>query len=101
MGLAAIENQVISWDKIEDNGKYYVEGDQDHIEDGRNGHGLVDMRKLSRSPLICFYNLAYDLTLSGMRPMLENFGFGKKTEFDEHRIQWSFTRQKMEIGLQR
>ena len=37
------------------------------------------MRKaIAESSDVYFYNLAYDLTLSGMRPMLENFGFGKK-----------------------
>ena len=82
VGLAAIENQVISWDKkIEDNGKYYVEGDPRPYRGWKeNGHGLVDMRKaIAESSDVYFYNLAYDLTLSGMRPMLENFGFGKKT----------------------
>tara|TARA_B100001057_G_scaffold125649_1_gene124360 strand:- start:149 stop:1960 length:1812 start_codon:yes stop_codon:yes gene_type:complete len=82
VGLAAIENRVISWEKkIRDNGKYFVEGDPRPYRGWKeNGHGNVDMRKaIIESSDVYFYNLAYDLTLSGIKPMLENFGFGKKT----------------------
>ena len=47
VGLAAIENRVISWEKkIRDNGKYFVEGDPRPYRGWKeNGHGNVDMRK--------------------------------------------------------
>ena len=82
VGLAAIENKVISWEKkIRDNGKYFVEGDPRPYRGWKeNGHGNVDLRKaIIESSDVYFYNIAYDLTLSGIKPMLENFGFGKKT----------------------
>lgn len=82
VGLAAIENRVISWEKkIRDNGKYFVEGDPRPYRGWKeNGHGNVDLRKaIIESSDVYFYNIAYDLTLSGIKPMLENFGFGKKT----------------------
>ena len=42
MGLAAIENEVISWDKkIKDDGKFYVEGTPGPIEAGKR----MDMEK--------------------------------------------------------
>ena len=82
VGLAAIENRVISWEKkIRDNGKYFVEGDPRPYRGWKeNGHGNVDLRKaIIESSDVYFYNIAYDLTLSGIKPMLESFGFGKKT----------------------
>ena len=50
----------------------------DHIEDGRKWSWTSRYEESYReSSDVYFYNLAYDL-ISGMRPMLENFGFGKK-----------------------
>ena len=101
VGLAAIENRVISWEKkIRDNGKYFVEGDPRPYRGWKeNGHGNVDLRKaIIESSDVYFYNIAYDLTLSGIKPMLENFGFGKKTGLTPFESSGLLPNKKWKLG---
>jgi penicillin-binding protein 2 len=101
VGLAAIENKVISWEKkIRDNGKYFVEGDPRPYRGWKeNGHGNVDLRKaIIESSDVYFYNIAYDLTLSGIKPMLENFGFGKKTGLTPFESSGLLPNKKWKLG---
>jgi penicillin-binding protein 2 len=101
VGLAAIENEVISWEKkIKDNGKFYVDGDPRPYRGWKeNGHGRVDMRKaIAESSDVYFYNIAYDLTLSGIRPMLDNFGFGKKTGLTDFEANGLLPDKKWKLG---
>ena len=101
IGLAAIENGVISWDKkIKDDGKFYVEGDPRPYRGWKeSGHGRVDMRKaIAESSDVYFYNLAYDLTLSGIRPMLDSFGFGKKTGLIDSEAEGLLPDKKWKLG---
>ena len=101
IGLAAIENEVISWEtKIEDNGKFYVEGDPRPYRGWKEyGHGKVDMRKaIAESSDVYFYNIAYDLTLSGIRPMLESFGFGKKAGLSDSEASGLLPNKEWKLG---
>ena len=101
VGLAAIENEVISWDKkIKDDGKFYVEGDPRPYRGWKeNGHGKVDMRKaIAESSDVYFYTIAYDLTLAGIRPMLDSFGFGKKTGLTDFEANGLLPDKKWKLG---
>ena len=101
VGLAAIENKVISWDKkIKDNGKFYVEGDPRPYRGWKeNGHGRVDMRKaIAESSDVYFYTIAFDLTLSGIRPMLDSFGFGRKTGLTDFEANGLLPDKKWKLG---
>ena len=101
VGLAAIENEVISWDKkIKDDGKFYVEGDPRPYRGWKeNGHGKVDMRTaIADSSDVYFYTIAYDLTLAGIRPMLDSFGFGKKTGLTDFEANGLLPDKKWKLG---
>ncbi len=101
VGLAAIENKVISWDKkIKDDGKFYVEGDPRPYRGWKeNGHGRVDMRKaIAESSDVYFYTIAFDLTLSGIRPMLDSFGFGRKTGLTDFEANGLLPDKKWKLG---
>ena len=101
VGLAAIENEVISWDKtIKDDGEFYVEGDPRPYRGWKeNGHGRVDMRKaIAESSDVYFYNIAFDLTLAGIRPMLDSFGFGKKTGLTDFEANGLLPDKKWKLG---
>ncbi len=101
VGLAAIENEVISWDKtIKDDGEFYVEGDPRPYRGWKeNGHGRVDMRKaIAESSDVYFYTIAFDLTLAGIRPMLDSFGFGKKTGLTDFEANGLLPDKKWKLG---
>ena len=101
VGLAAVEKKVISWDKkIKDDGEYFVEGDPRPFRGWKeDGHGQVDMKKaIVESSDVYFYNIAYDLTLSGIKPMLESFGFGQKTGLNEFESSGLLPDKKWKLG---
>jgi len=101
IGLAALENEIIKWDKqIQDNGEFFVDGDPRPYRGWREeGHGLVNMKKaIAESSDVYFYNLAFDLTLSGIRPMLNEFGFGKKTGLIEEESSGLLPDKKWKLG---
>ena len=66
IGLAALEEQVITWDeKINDQGEFFVEGDDRPYRGWKEeGHGFVNMESaIAESSDVYFYNIAFDLSL--------------------------------------
>ena len=83
IGLAALEEQVITWDeKIDDQGEFFVEGDDRPYRGWKEeGHGLVNMESaIAESSDVYFYNIAFDLTVSSISPFLAKFGFGASSK---------------------
>ena len=83
IGLAALEEQVITWDeKIDDQGEFFVEGDDRPYRGWKEeGHGLVNMESaIAESSDVYFYNIAFDLTVSSISPFLAKFGFGTSSK---------------------
>ena len=83
IGLAALEEQVITWDeKIHDQGEFYVEGDDRPYRGWKEeGHGFVNMESaIAESSDVYFYNIAFDLTVSSISPFLAKFGFGSSSK---------------------
>ena len=83
IGLAALEEQVITWDeKIHDQGEFFVEGDDRPYRGWKEeGHGFVNMESaIAESSDVYFYNIAFDLTVSSISPFLAKFGFGSSSK---------------------
>ena len=83
IGLAALEEQVITWDeKIHDQGEFFVEGDNRPYRGWKEeGHGFVNMESaIAESSDVYFYNIAFDLTVSSISPFLAKFGFGSSSK---------------------
>ena len=83
IGLAALEEEVITWDeKIDDQGEFFVEGDDRPYRGWKEeGHGLVNMESaIAESSDVYFYNIAFDLTVSSISPFLAKFGFGASSK---------------------
>ena len=83
IGLAALEEQVITWDeKINDQGEFFVEGDDRPYRGWKEeGHGFVNMESaIAESSDVYFYNIAFDLTVSSISPFLAKFGFGSSSK---------------------
>ena len=83
IGLAALEEQVITWDeKIHDQGEFFVEGDDRPYRGWKEeGHGFVNMESaIAESSDVYFYNIAFDLTVNSISPFLAKFGFGSSSK---------------------
>ena len=101
VGMAALEAETISWEKIiVDSGEYYVEGDDRPYKGWKEGgHGNVDMKKaIIESSDVYFYALAYDLTINNLSPFLEKFGYGKQSGLTENEAKGILPSRKWKLG---
>lgn len=85
MGLAAIDEGVISWtDRIRDPGWFQLPNDDNIFYNWkRGGHGLVNMTAaVAESSDVYFYELGYQMTVDRIHDVYDRFGFGKVTTAD-------------------
>lgn len=85
LALAGINNRAFNPDrKIFCRGYYQLPGKSHRYRDWkRGGHGLVDMHdSIAESCDVYFYELARELGIDRMAPMLTQFGLGQKTGID-------------------
>ena len=101
IGLAALEEQVITWDeKIDDQGEFFVEGDDRPYRGWKEeGHGLVNMESaIAESSDVYFYNIAFDLTVSSISPFLAKFGFGASSKIIGNESKGILPDKKWKLG---
>ena len=101
IGLAALEEQVITWDeKIDDQGEFFVEGDDRPYRGWKEeGHGLVNMESaIAESSDVYFYNIAFDLTVSSISPFLAKFGFGASSKLIGNESKGILPDKKWKLG---
>ena len=101
IGLAALEEQVITWDeKIDDQGEFFVEGDDRPYRGWKEeGHGLVNMESaIAESSDVYFYNIAFDLTVSSISPFLAKFGFGTSSKLIGNESKGILPDKKWKLG---
>ncbi len=101
IGLAALEEQVITWDeKIDDQGEFFVEGDDRPYRGWKEeGHGLVNMESaIAESSDVYFYNIAFDLTVSSISPFLAKFGFGASSKLIGNESRGILPDKKWKLG---
>ena len=101
IGLAALEEQVITWDeKIDDQGEFFVEGDDRPYRGWKEeGHGLVNMESaIAESSDVYFYNIAFDLTVSSISPFLAKFGFGSSSKLIGNESKGILPDKKWKLG---
>ena len=101
IGLAALEEEVITWDeKIDDQGEFFVEGDDRPYRGWKEeGHGLVNMESaIAESSDVYFYNIAFDLTVSSISPFLAKFGFGASSKLIGNESKGILPDKKWKLG---
>ena len=101
IGLAALEEEVITWDeKIDDQGEFFVEGDDRPYRGWKEeGHGLVNMESaIAESSDVYFYNIAFDLTVSSISPFLAKFGFGTSSKLIGNESKGILPDKKWKLG---
>ena len=101
IGLAALEEQVITWDeKIHDQGEFFVEGDDRPYRGWKEeGHGFVNMESaIAESSDVYFYNIAFDLTVSSISPFLAKFGFGASSKLIGNESKGILPDKKWKLG---
>ena len=101
IGLAALEEKVITWDeKIDDQGEFFVEGDDRPYRGWKEeGHGLVNMESaIAESSDVYFYNIAFDLTVSSISPFLAKFGFGASSKLIGNESKGILPDKKWKLG---
>ena len=101
IGLAALEEQVITWDeKIDDQGEFFVEGDDRPYRGWKEeGHGLVNMESaIAESSDVYFYNIAFDLTVSSISPFLAKYGFGASSKLIGNESKGILPDKKWKLG---
>lgn len=87
LALTGLEENIITPDtKVWDPGWYQLEGLPNKYRDWKKwGHGWVDLtRAIEQSCNTYFFKLAFELGITKISTMMENFGFGDYTGIDIH-----------------
>ena len=85
VGLAGLEEEITTAERVMfARGYYQIPGHERRYRDWRReGHGRVDMsRAIAVSSDVYFYDLAYNMGIDRMAPMLGAFGIGRRTGID-------------------
>ncbi len=85
LGLAGLELGIVDKkDRVSCRGYYQIKNTKRRFRDWKkSGHGRTNIKKaITESCDVYFYNLAYKTGINRMKPYLNNFGFGRKTNID-------------------